>query len=312
MIKIDEWCKGCKDYSKACDIWSEKMKCGLREMRGVCKMSIYTKILKIQTNLKAPKSQYNSYGGYAYRNCEDILEALKPHLLQSNLVLTISDDIAVMGDRFYIKASVTLYDIDSGESLTTHALARETQERKGMDTSQITGATSTYARKYALNGLFCIDDSKDADTPTDTGGTQAAAPIIPLNPKTAAGGEEEPAYKHQPNEKPTDEKTKKTDRKLNITQQRKLYATGYTYGFTEADIKKAMAKLYKKSSAKDLLYSEYKTLLERMETKYNAKKAAEQYERERKTEQMRQNIENELMEKALKADASHGEQRKTI
>lgn len=123
-----------------------------------------TKLMNIQAELKAPKGQYNSFGKYKYRSCEDILEAVKPILNKNRCALTISDSIASIGDRFYVKATATLYDTESDKSIEVTAYAREENEKKGQDASQLTGATSSYARKYALNGLFCIDDTKDADT----------------------------------------------------------------------------------------------------------------------------------------------------
>ena len=121
-----------------------------------------TEILnKIQVGLKAPKSQKNSFGNYNYRNCEDILNALKPYLSEHQCVITLNDEIVQIGDRFYVKSTATLSD--GKESISNTAYAREEQTKKGMDSSQITGATSSYARKYALNGLFAIDDVKDAD-----------------------------------------------------------------------------------------------------------------------------------------------------
>lgn len=126
-------------------------------------MTIHEKLMSIQKELKAPKGQYNSFGKYSYRSCEDILTAVKPLLEANKLTLTISDDVINLGDRFYIKAIVKLIDITSGESIETTAFAREDETKKGMDLAQITGSTSSYARKYALNGLFCIDDTKDSD-----------------------------------------------------------------------------------------------------------------------------------------------------
>ena len=117
---------------------------------------------KIQFTLKAPKAQFNSFGKYKYRSCEDILEALKPLLMEHNATLTLSDTIEAHGNRVYIKATATLKAGDFTESVT--AYARESESKKGMDESQITGTASSYARKYALNGLFLIDDTKDADT----------------------------------------------------------------------------------------------------------------------------------------------------
>lgn len=127
-------------------------------------MNIYKKLLEIQTKLKAPKSQYNSFGKYSYRNSEDILEALKPLLLETQSTIIISDSIKHIDSRFYVEAVVKLIDIDTGEAVEVSALAREEDTKKGMDSSQITGSTSSYARKYALNGLFCIDDTKDSDS----------------------------------------------------------------------------------------------------------------------------------------------------
>lgn len=123
---------------------------------------------KIQKELKAPKGQENTFGKYKYRSCEDILEAVKP--LLGDAVLTITDDIVMIGDRFYVKATATIYEGE--ERAAVCAFARESLDKKGMDTAQITGATSSYARKYALNGLFCIDDTKDADS-TNTHGKEA-------------------------------------------------------------------------------------------------------------------------------------------
>lgn len=128
---------------------------------------LYQKLIAVQGRLKAPKGQYNSFGKYKYRSCEDILEAVKPLLVEHGLLLTIQDEVVLVGDRIYIKATAT---IRQGEdSLQSVAFAREELEKKGMDASQVTGAASSYARKYALNGLFCIDDNKDSDS-TNNGG----------------------------------------------------------------------------------------------------------------------------------------------
>ena len=122
--------------------------------------NIYNKLHDIQTQLKAPKNQFNQFGKYNYRSCEDILEAVKP--LLNGLVLLLSDDIIQIGDRYYVKATATL--TDGKETISNPAYAREEADKKGMDASQLTGATSSYARKYALAGLFLLDDNKDADT----------------------------------------------------------------------------------------------------------------------------------------------------
>lgn len=117
----------------------------------------------IQTELKAPKNQKNNFGGYKYRNLESILENVKPLLNKYNAVLTITDDIITVGERIYVKAIASIMSVEDGDNITVSAYAREDVAKKGMDLSQLTGACSSYARKYALNGLFCIDDTKDAD-----------------------------------------------------------------------------------------------------------------------------------------------------
>lgn len=131
-------------------------------------------LLQIQSELKAPKGQFNAYGKYKYRSCEDILEAVKPILKKNNCTLLLSDSLIYVGERYYIKATATLVNAE-GKSVSTEAYAREEETKKGMDASQITGASSSYARKYALNGLLCIDDNKDSDT-TNTGDNAPAAP----------------------------------------------------------------------------------------------------------------------------------------
>ena len=131
-------------------------------------------LLQIQSELKAPKGQFNAYGKYKYRSCEDILEAVKPILKKCNCTLLLSDSLIYVGERYYIKATATLVNAE-GKSVSTEAYAREEETKKGMDASQITGASSSYARKYALNGLLCIDDNKDSDT-TNTGDNAPAAP----------------------------------------------------------------------------------------------------------------------------------------
>lgn len=128
-------------------------------------MNVYERLAKIQIALKAPKGQFNSFGKYNYRSCEDILEALKPLLKEQGLVLILSDEIVCIGARYYIKATALLKSVnDDNEQIFNTAYAREDENKKGADVAQITGACSSYARKYALNGLFLIDDTKDADT----------------------------------------------------------------------------------------------------------------------------------------------------
>lgn len=132
-------------------------------------MNIYEKLSNIQNELKAPKGQFNKFGGYKYRSCEDILEAVKPLCKKYKTVLVLSDTLANIGERYYIQATARLTDIEANKEsedtcISNTAYAREEENKKGMDGSQITGTASSYARKYALNGLFNIDDTKDADT----------------------------------------------------------------------------------------------------------------------------------------------------
>ena len=127
-------------------------------------MGLYSKLALIQGELKAPKNQFNSFGKYKYRSCEDILEAAKPICIKHGAVLTVSDKVVFIGERYYIEASAILTDTEDDKQVINTASARESETKKGMDDSQITGTASSYARKYALNGLFCIDDTKDADT----------------------------------------------------------------------------------------------------------------------------------------------------
>lgn len=128
----------------------------------------------IQCELKAPKGQYNSFGKYSYRSCEDILEAVKPLLDKYKATVYITDEVVAVGDRIYVKATATFVDKD-GKEVSVSAFAREPVARKGMDEAQVTGATSSYARKYALNGLFLIDDNKDADTDENRNESDARA-----------------------------------------------------------------------------------------------------------------------------------------
>lgn len=147
----------------------------------------------IQSRLKAPKGQYNQFGKYNYRSCEDILEAVKPLLEEQKCTLTLTDEVVMVGDRIYVKATATITNVDGGSRVSTTAFAREEAEKKGMDSSQVTGAASSYARKYALNGLFCIDDVKDSDVTNmgDKKGNTAATTAAPANTGTLAKQKED-------------------------------------------------------------------------------------------------------------------------
>ena len=130
-------------------------------------MSLYEKLMNIQSELKAPKSQFNKFGNYQYRNNEDILEALKPLLLKYKATIRLSDEIEQVGNRYYVKVTARFTDAEDGQYIDAVAYAREADSQKGMSESQLTGSASSYARKYALNGLFAIDDTKDSDFTND-------------------------------------------------------------------------------------------------------------------------------------------------
>lgn len=202
-------------------------------------MSIYGKLLEVQANLNAPKSQYNSFGKYSYRNCEDILEAVKPLLKSNGLTLKIDDAVEMLGDRFYIKSIVTLIDIETGEAITNIAYAREEESKKGMDGSQVTGASSSYARKYALNGMFCIDDNKDSDSTNKHGKDK-----------------EEP------------QKTSSSNSGINDNQIKRMYAIAKKAGYDVEAIKSMVKKKYNKE-LKDLTKAEYDHICNGLEGKVN-------------------------------------------
>ena len=202
-------------------------------------MNVYEKLMNIQAELKAPKNQYNSFGKYNYRSCEDILEALKPVLAKHQAAVTISDEIVLIGDRYYVKATATLIDVEKGDKVEVSAYAREDEQKKGMDASQLTGSTSSYARKYALNGLFSIDDTKDSDATNkhDTGQTK--------KPK---------------------EQTKKTDDTENDLASEKqlkyIYALAKQKNIEGETIKQIMHEEFNKNSSKELTKTEASKLIE--------------------------------------------------
>lgn len=158
---------------------------------------INDKLAEIQQKLKAPKNQHNDFGGYEYRSCEDILNALKP--LLGGAIILLADEIVQIGERYYVKATATLKEGE--ESISTTAYAREEENKKGMDGAQVTGAASSYARKYALNGLFAIDDTKDADTTNTHGKTE----------KSTAQATVKPTVKPEVKTSPVSETTTKCD-----------------------------------------------------------------------------------------------------
>ena len=137
--------------------------------------NVYVKLMNVQSELNAPKNLYNSFGKYSYRSAESIMESVKPLLLKHKAALIVNDDIVFVEGRHYIKATARFIDVETGETVESSALAREEENKKGMDASQLTGATSSYARKYALGGLLCLDDNKDADA-TNTHGKDVNTP----------------------------------------------------------------------------------------------------------------------------------------
>ena len=196
-------------------------------------MKIYEQLANVQHELKCNKSLYNSFGKYSYRSTELIMEAVKPLLFENDLCLIITDIVELIGDRFYIKATATIYNKE-GEQISTTAYAREEEGKKGMDASQVTGSTSSYARKYALNGLLAIDDTKDADA-TNTHGVTSDSKATPANNKT---------------------NNTTSNYKLTEGQIKRLYAIGYKKGYSRDYMAKLVNAKYKKS-IEDLSKEEY-------------------------------------------------------
>lgn len=197
--------------------------------------NLYKKLSFIQEKLKAPKNQYNRFGKYNYRSCEDILEGLKPYLRDLGLVLNLFDDIEVKGNRYYIKATAKLIDVETSEFIESYAYAREAENKKGMDSAQVTGATSSYARKYALNGLFAIDDTKDSDYYN--------------NEETIQNSKPKQAKKQVKNtpRKPADKKTVLIEN---------MFDTAKQAGIELMKVKERMASEYQKTSSADLTEDE--------------------------------------------------------
>jgi hypothetical protein len=155
------------------------------------------KLINIQNSLKAPKGQFNAFGKYNYRSCEDILEAVKPLLYENKCLLLLTDEVIEKGNRVYIKSTASLFDGEKEYSVS--AFAREEENKKGMDGSQVTGAASSYARKYALNGLFCIDDNKDTDSKQPSKETEDLSDWVNLVNGCSTNEELELAYKSNAN-----------------------------------------------------------------------------------------------------------------
>ena len=197
-------------------------------------MNVYEKLMTVQTKLRAPKGQYNSFGKYSYRSCEDILEALKPLLAEVGAIVNISDEVKLIGDRFYVEATAMFLDCETGDSVVARASAREDETKKGMDLAQVTGSVSSYARKYALNGLFAIDDNKDSDA-TNTHGKDIKPNMTPVSG-------------------------------LSEAQLKRLFAIGNKAGFKK-DVVEATVKKMFGCEPKDMTKDQYSTVCERLEKK---------------------------------------------
>ena len=197
-------------------------------------MGIQEKLMNIQYELKCNKSQYNSFGRYAYRSSEDILEAVKPLLYKYKATLVINDDIVLIGDRFYVKATSKITDIETGECVESTAFAREDESQKGMSSAQVTGSVSSYARKYSMNALFAIDDNKDADS-TNTHNKDIKPNMTPV-----CG--------------------------LSEAQLKRLFAIGNKAGFKK-DVVEATVKKMFGCEPKDMTKDQYNTVCERLEKK---------------------------------------------
>ena len=197
-------------------------------------MNVYEKLMTVQTKLRAPKGQYNSFGRYSYRSCEDILEALKPLLAEVGAIVNISDEVKLIGDRFYVEATAMFLDCETGDSVVARASAREDETKKGMDLAQVTGSVSSYARKYALNGLFAIDDNKDSDA-TNTHNKDIKPNMTP-------------------------------DSGLTDAQIKRLLAIGNKAGFKKEVVEATVKKMFG-CEPKDMTKDQYNTVCERLEKK---------------------------------------------
>ena len=197
-------------------------------------MGIQEKLMNIQYELKCNKSQYNSFGRYAYRSSEDILEAVKPLLYKYKATLVINDDIVLIGDRFYVKATSKITDIETGECVESTAFAREDESQKGMSSAQVTGSVSSYARKYSMNALFAIDDNKDSDA-INTHGKDIKPNMTPVSG-------------------------------LSEAQLKRLLAIGNKSGFNKDTIVKTVKKLYG-CELKDMTREQYNEVCNRLESK---------------------------------------------
>lgn len=221
-------------------------------------LEFHKKLVMIQQTLKAPKGQYNDFGKYKYRSCEDILEAIKPLLADHALRINLNDEVILLGERFYIKATVTV--TDGVESISTTAFARETDIKSGMDASQITGAASSYARKYALNGLFAIDDEKDADTRDNR--------------------------ENKPASTQTSEKKTWTPKPASDAQKKMIFALFADLGMEAEEAKEQYKNYFKLDSFSNLNMTQATKIIDHLKKKLDAKIADEQNQDQGQSEEI--------------------------
>ena len=201
-------------------------------------MNVYEKLLLVQSKLKAPKGQYNNFGRYSYRSCEDILEALKPLLVEAKAIVNVSDEVKLIGDRYYVEATAMFIDVETGDSIVARALAQEGDIPKGMSAAQGTGSVSSYARKYSMNGLFAIDDNKDPDS----------------------------TNKHGKDDSEIKVNMTSVDKCITAAQLKRLYATGNKAGYDKNIVDGVIKKTFK-CEPKDMTKEQYDNICERLENK---------------------------------------------
>lgn len=225
----------------------------MSESKGL--KNVLSKLLKVQLELKAPKNQYNEFGKFWFRSCEDILEGTKPLCEKYNCLILLTDNIKMVGDRIYVESTATFFDIDSEECIVSVASAREEDKKDKMDRSQTTGSASSYARKYALNGLLQIDDVKDADGLEPDKPKQVAKPVSKPSPKPVAP--KAPTNSHQYIAQANESK------KITDAQRKRLFTLG-----KEPDIRAVMAE-YKIEHTADIPMSKYDEICKKVEEMKN-------------------------------------------
>lgn len=226
-------------------------------------MNIYKKLFNIQQELKAPKNLYNKFGNYNYRSTETIIEAAKPLLKTNSLILLINDEVQEIGGKNYIKATAKLVDIETGESIENSALAREDEDRKKMDSPQITGSCSSYARKYALNGLFCIDDIKDSDATNKHGKDEGKSILQEIKEEKEFAGPE--SEKHNVKNIWT-KKTPQDNQTITKSEMLFIFNRAFQAGFTQDQAKTHILKKFNKT-IDQLTKTEYDAIIEGYQSK---------------------------------------------